>query len=148
MSIYTQTVQGIYTPLPSAVRTTTQTISGKDLIDPNNANARFASGINPEASGIVAYLNVTAAPGIETIQLKLQEQDPASGSWVDLQGALTTATTVTGMIRLKLKQAIVSIAASASGVQVQDTLPAIWRIVVVHSGAGNWTYSLGVVLYN
>ena len=148
MSIYTQTIQGVYTALPSAVRTATQTLAGKDIIDPNNSNARFASGINPEVSGIAVYLNVTAAPGVETLQLKLQEQDPASGVWSDVTGAATSATTATGMVRLKLKQAITTIAASATQVQVQDTLPAIWRVLVVHSAGGNWTYSLGVVLYN
>ena len=146
MSIYTQTLQGLYTVLASAVRNTSQVKLGKDIIDPNNASSTFSTAINPEASGIIAYLNVTAAPGGDTIQLALDEQDPASGVWT--QVAATTATTATGMIKLKLKQAIAAVAATATLVQVQDTLPGLWRIRVIHSAAGNWTYSLGVVLYN
>ena len=146
MSIYTQTIQGIYTALGSATRAATQTVSGKNLIDPNNSNAFFTTGINPEASGIIAYLNVTAVPGVDTVQLVLEEQDPVSGSWATF--AATTATAATGLVRLKVKQAIQTIAASATQVQVQDTLPAIWRLRVVHSAATNFTYSLGVVLYN
>ena len=145
MSIYAQTIQGVYTVLASATRTTTQTIAGKDLIDPKNGTI-FASGANQEVSGIIAYLNVTAAPGIETLQLVLEEQDPASGLWSTIVGTLVT--TLAGMVKLKLKPAIAAIAASVSLVQSQDTLPAMWRIRVVHSAAGNWTYSLGVVLYN
>ena len=146
MSIYTQPIQGIYSPLASAARTATQTVTGKDLIDPRNSNSFFTTGINPEVSGLIAYLNVTAAPGVETLQLVLEEQDPNSGVWS--QVIATTATTATGMVRLKIKPAIQSIAATATQVQVQDTLPAIWRLRVVHSASGSWTYSLGVVLYN
>lgn len=146
MSIYTQTIQGIYTALPSANYSSTQTINGKTLIDPNANNPVFSSGINPEASGIIAYLNVTAVPGVQTVQLVLEEQDPASGVWSTV--AATLATVATGMVRLKIKQAIAAINASITQVQVQDTLPPIWRLRVVHSGAGAFTYSLGIALYN
>lgn len=148
MSIYTQTIQGIYTALPSAVRNATQVVVGSALIDPKSAltDTRLQTGINTEASGLIAYLNVTAVPGIDTVQLVLEEQDPASGVWSTV--AATTATTLTGMVKLKIKQAIVAVAASVTGIQVQDTLPALWRLRVVHSAASNFTYSLGVVLYN
>jgi hypothetical protein len=146
VSIYTQPIQGIYTALASAARTASQTIVGRTLIDPAYGTGYSGNGINPEASGIIAYLNVTVAPGVETLQLVLEEQDPVSGVWSTL--AATTATTATGMVRLKMKQAIAAIAASTTQVQIQDTLPAIWRVRVVHSAAGSWTYSLGIVLYN
>lgn len=146
MSIYTQTIQGMYTALPSAARTTSQTIIGRDLIDPRNTNSFFSTGINPEVSGLIAYLNVTAAPGIETVQLVLEEQDPVSLVWSLISGTLVT--TVTGLVKMKVKQAISVVAASIGGVQTQDTLPAIWRVRIIHSGGGSWTYSLGIVLYN
>lgn len=146
MSIYTQTIQGVYIPLASAARTATQIIVGRDLIDPKNADPRFSTAINPEVSGIVAYLYVTAVPGVETVRIALDEQDPASLVWSTITQTLDTA--VTGMVRLKVKQAIGAIAASVNQVQIQDTLPAIWRLRVAHSAAGSFTYSLGVVLYN
>lgn len=150
MSIYTPTIQGLYTPLASAVRNATQIITGRTLIDSNYGGAvnggYSGNGINPEVSGIIAYLNVTAVPGVDTVQLVLEEQDPASGVWS--QVAATLATAVTGMVRLKIKQAIAAIAASTTQVQVQDTLPPIWRLRVVHSAASNFTYSLGIALYN
>lgn len=146
MSIYTQTIQGLYTALPSAVRNSTQVINGRTLIDPKANDPIFSSTINPEVSGIIAYLNVTAVPGTDTLQMILEEQDPASGVW-----ALVTSTNAnanTGMIRLKVKQAIAAIVATQTQVQVQDTLPPVWRLRVVHSGVGNFTYSLGIALYN
>jgi hypothetical protein len=147
MSIYTQTIQGIYTALASSTRNTTQTIVGSSLIDPQSVkDQRLQTGINTEASGLIAYLNVTAVPGVDTVQLVLEEQDPASGNWS--QVTATTATAVTGMVIMKIKQAITAVAATTTGVRIQDTLPALWRLRVVHSGVGNFTYSLGVVLYN
>jgi len=145
MSIYTPTIQGKYILLPSAVRTATQTILGNTIIDPTHSDGQ-TSGINQEASGIIAYLNVTAVPGVDTVQLVLEEQDPASLVWS--QVCATTATAVTGMVKLKLKQAIAAVAATTTLVQAQDTLPGIWRIRVVHSAASNFTYSLGAVIYN
>jgi hypothetical protein len=146
MSIYTQTIQGVYTPLVSAVRNATQILAGRTLIDPNYGIGLSGNGINPEVSGIIAYLNVTVVPGVDTVQLVLEEQDPASGVWSPV--AATTATAVTGLVKLKVKQAITAIAATTTQVQVQDTLPAIWRVRVVHSAGSNFTYSLGIVLYN
>jgi len=148
MSIYTQTIQGVYTALASAIRSATQTVLGSSLIDPKSAQAdsRLQVGINTEVSGLIAYLNITAVPGVDTVQLVLEEQDPASGVWTQITA--TVATAVTGMVIMKVKQAITAVAASTTGVRVQDTLPAIWRLRVVHSAGTNFTYSLGVVLYN
>ena len=145
MSVYTPSIQGIYTSLPSAVRSATQTLLGRQIIDPKYGTGFDGNGINPEASGLVTYLNITAAPGTDTVQLVLEEQDPASGVWS--QVTATTPTTATGMVRMKIKPSITAVAASATGVVVQDILPAIWRLRVVHSAATNFTYSLGVVLY-
>ena len=146
MSIYVPTIQGVYTALPSAVRNATQVIIGRDLIDPENGDPRFSTGINPEASGIIVYVNVTAVPGAETVTLALDEQDPVSGTWAQI--VATNTNNGTGLMRLKMKPAIQTISAGALQVQVQDTLPAIWRVRVIHSSTGNWTYSMGIVLYS
>ena len=146
MSIYVPSIQGIYTPLASAVRTVTQVVNGRNLIDPNYNTGYSGNGINPEVAGLIAYLNVTVAPGVETLTLVLEEQDPASLVWSTV--ASTTATVATGMIRMKVKPSITAVAATITGVTVQDQLPAIWRVRVVHSASGNWTYSLGVILYS
>lgn len=148
MSIYVPVVQGIYTALVSAARTTAQTIVGRTLIDPtfNNSDSRLAQSIIPEASGLIAYLNITAASGTGGLSLVLEEQDPVSGTWNQL--AATTGTTSTGLVTLKIKPAIAAIAASATKVASQDILPPIWRLRVAVGDSSNYTYSLGVVLYN
>lgn len=132
------------TLLASAVRAATQTILGQDILDPTNS-AGQRSGIYAEAVGGVFYLNVTAVPGVDTVQLVLEEQDPTSGVWSTV--AAQTATAATGMVRLKIKPDVVAVAASTSGITVQDVFPAIWRIRVVHSAASNFTYSLGCALF-
>ena len=73
-------------------------------------------------------------------------EDPASLVWSQVTATLVT--TATGLVKMKVKPSITAVAASITGVVVQDQLPAIWRIRVVHSAAGSWTYSLGVVLYS
>ena len=148
MSIYVPLVQGLYTALASAVRTATQIIVGKTLIDPSSAiaDARLAQSIVQEASGLIAYLNITAASGTGGLSLVLEEQDHVSGTWN--QVAATTGTTATGLVTLKIKPAIAAVGATATKVAVQDILPANWRLRVVHADASNYTYSLGVVLYN
>ena len=146
MSLNAPIIQGIYTALASAVRVASQIITRDGLMVPasNNTLVPGPSGV-PEASGLVAYLNVTAAPGVETLQLVLEEQDPVSLTWS--QVCATTATTATGMVKLKIKPSVTAVAASITGVVVQDVLPAIWRLRVIHSAASNWTYSLGAVVY-
>jgi hypothetical protein len=69
MSIYVPSIQGIYTPLASAVRAATQTINGRTLIDPAYGSGYSGNGINPEVAGLIAYLNVTAVPGVDTVPL-------------------------------------------------------------------------------
>jgi hypothetical protein len=49
---------------------------------------------------------------------------------------------------MKVKPSITAVAATTTGVTIQDQLPAIWRIRVVHSAGTNFTYSLGVILYS
>jgi len=135
-------LQGLYTALASAARTATQNISGASLLDP--------AGLGKADYGIalVAYLNVTVAPGVETLILKLQEQNPITGTWSDVAGVATSATTATGSVKLKLAAGVVAVAPSVTAVQVPDTLPPIWRLVVVHSAASSWTYSLAVGVYS
>lgn len=144
MSIYNPIIQKSVALLASGVRNTSQSVLRQDIIDPAGP-ANYRSGINPEAGGIIVYLNITVVPGVDTVQLAIEEQDPASGNWSTIVSTLPIA--VTGLVKLKLKQAIAVIAATTTLVQAQDTLPAEWRVRVIHSGVGNFTYSLGATVY-
>lgn len=149
MSAYSPIIQGVYVPLASAVRAATQVLTRDQIVlgsnVPNNSLNPSAAAELPETSGIIAYLNITAVPGVDTVQLVLEEQDPASLVWSVVAATLVTA--VTGLVILKLKPAITPAAASAIRVTVQDSMPANWRLRIVHSAASNFMYSLGVTLY-
>lgn len=140
MSLYTPVIQGIYNVLPSAVRTATSQYTKDQILAPSGNAAEFQT-----LTGLIAYLNVTAAPGVDTVLLKLQEQIPASGAWVDL--AVTLVQVATGLVKLKIFPGITIVAAAATGITVSDVLPALWRLQIVHSAASNFTYSLDVVGY-
>lgn len=120
---------GVYSWLPSAARTATQTLADQTGID---------------ARGITVYCNVTVAPGVQTLTISVQEKDPLSGVYATV--AANTATTATGLITVRVSQNITAIAASATGHTVNAQLPYTWRIVSTHSGAGSWTYSCNYVL--
>lgn len=129
-----------------SVHNATAYILGADIIDPALTKGE-RSGSGAEASGGIVYLNVTAiGNGTDTIQLVLQEQDPTSGTWANVAATTATANTL-GLIKLKLKDSINQVAATATQVVIQDKFPKTWRIGVVHSGASSFTYSLGLTLY-
>lgn len=124
--------------LPSAVRTATTTwdptvqLAGAGRVQPIDADVLYA------------ILNVTVAPGGDTVLLKLQEQIPATGVWVDYPSVATLAQVATGIIRLQIGPSITNIPASVAGVGSNIYLPPVWRLQVVHSGVGAFTYSLDV----
>ena len=148
MSMYKSVLQGIYTLLASGVRTATQSFTRDQIVLgglPNNTLTPNTVGSAIEITGLIAELNVTAVPGVDTVQLVLEEIDPLSGAVATL--AATTATAVIGLVRLKLFPAITAVAATVAGITVQDNMPPNWRLRVVHSAGTNFTYSLGVTLY-
>jgi len=155
MSLNNQIFIGDYVPATNkaltafavgSTHTATSYVNGVDLLDPLRGD-NYRSGVGPEASGIIIYLNVAAiGNGTDTVQLALQEYDPTSGNWSTVGATLANATVV-GMMKLKLKDAIAAVAATTSAVAIQDKLPRTWRIAVIHSGASVFTYSMGVTLY-
>lgn len=106
------TVSGI--ALASAARTATT--NSPDII---SYNGRV----------IIAILNITAAPGVETVTINIQGKDPASGNYY---------TIISGTA-----QAAVSISYQISVNSFTSVTPRTWRINVTHSAAGSFTYSVG-----
>lgn len=155
MSLNNQIFIGDYVPATNkaltafgvgSTHTATAYVNGIDLLDPLRGDG-VRSGVGPEASGIIIYLNLTAiGNGTDTIQLVLQEQDPTSLTWATIAATLVNPLTL-GLTKLKLKDAIAAAAATVTGVAVQDKLPRTWRFGVVHSGVSSFTYSIGVTLY-
>ena len=86
------------------------------------------------ANDLVAFLNITAVPGVTTVQLVVDGKDPASGNYLRL-GAGTV------QVGVGLTGGNLAVLATNSNI-----LPRIIRIGAVHSGAGNFTYSIGYSL--
>lgn len=93
-----------------------------------NATTASADITNYNGSQGIFFLNITAVPGVQTITLQLQAKDPVSGGYVTI--ASGGALAVTGLTILSL------------GI-IAGILPRTFRVNIVHSGAGNFTYSVG-----
>jgi hypothetical protein len=115
------------------------------------SNQSFASAVrtatlvgddNPKVSGnhgCKVILDVTAVPGVETVQLVIEGKDKLSGKyWTVLQSAAQVA------VGTYVLTVLPGIAVSAN-VSASDSLPDVYRVRVVHSASGNWTYTLAVV---
>jgi len=97
---------------------------------------------------LMFFLDITKAPAAaETLTLVLEAKDPVSGKYVPVTsfeaskkgeelGGGTTLIFIVGSASAETKD--------VAAVQSQAlALPRSWRVKVTHSGAGNWTYSLG-----
>jgi hypothetical protein len=131
--------------LPSAVRTATQNVSLNATLSPQYTNLTILNQTVPTpATAVIAYLNVTAAPGVETLVLRMQERDPVSLTWSDVTAS--SPQVATGLIKLVVGPSVAAVAATVTGVTANTVVPPIWRLVVTHSAASNWTYSLAVAV--
>lgn len=104
------------------------------------ATCATADQTNYNARGVIAWLDVTAVSGSETLTLQLEMKDPASGSYLDmLESASINAignynyTTYPGAPTEEEELTEV----------VGFPLPRTWRVNVVHDSASPFTYSLG-----
>lgn len=104
------------------------------------ATNNSAEQTNLTYRGVHVVVDVTAVPGIDTVTPKIQGHDAVSGKYYDLLvGAPIVAT---GTVVLKLYPGITA----AANLAVSDVLPPVWRVVMTHSAASNFTYSVGANL--
>ncbi len=101
-----------------------------------------ADQINYNARGLHVVFDITAVPGVQTVTLSIEGKDPVSGKYYTL---LTGAAEVGVATRIyRLYPGLTAVANTT----VSDILPRTWRVTVAHSGAGNFTYSVGASLVN
>jgi len=95
--------------------------------------------------GVIYFLNVTGDSGNvgETLQLVVEALDPASGNWSAVTNFATIPNSYTGTKQYQVFPSEVQTAAVTDLATQALLLPARWRVRVVHSGTGTWTYSLG-----
>lgn len=119
--------------------------SGVALVSAVRNTGTFASAdiLAYNARGVICFLNITAVPGTITVNARIQFKDPASGVYVDAptsgpSGAfnpISTNSAATGMFLFQVGN--VNSGALSSGMALT------WRILATHSGAGDFTYSVG-----
>lgn len=109
------------TPLALAARTATNS-----TVDQVNMGWR----------GAVVLVNVTVAPGGDTITVSIQGKDPASANYYTiLTGA---AETTTGLKVYKVYPGVTAAANAAAS----DIIPQTWRVTITHSAGTSFTYSV------
>ena len=117
-----QNVNRSGTLLASATRTAT--VTGQDMSNDNYAC-------------LTVILDVTTAPGVDTVTVAIQGKDTVSGKYYTLlTGAAVSAT---GTTTYKVCPGITAAANAA----VADMLPRTWRANVTHSAGTSFVYSLG-----
>lgn len=97
--------------------------------------------INKPGVGLHLIINVTAAPGGQTLTPTLLGVERFGEAYPLLIGAPITAT---GVYVLKIGPGLPAI----PNVSTPDRLPAVWGVDMTHSGAGAWTYSVSANLHN
>jgi hypothetical protein len=110
---------------PSAVRATT-------LVGDDNKKI-------PGNRGVKAILNVTAVPGVDTVQLVIEGKDPVSGVYFAILSAAARAGAGTDVLTVYPGITV------TANVSAADLLPDTYRARVVHSAGTSFTYSLSLV---
>ena len=108
------------------------------------ASTNSADLVNYNGRGIHVYLDVTVNPGAaETLQLLIQAKDALSGGYYNL---LSDGAQAYGGVAGS-RQAIVYNGVAAASADVDAVagfpVPRTYRVRIVHSAAGSWTYSVG-----
>lgn len=92
----------------------------------------------PGNRGVKAVLDVTAVPGIDTVQLVIENKDPVSGKYVQVLAAAARVATGTDTLTVYPGGAV------TANVSANDSIADTYRIRVVHSAATSFTYSVSV----
>jgi len=95
---------------------------------------------NYGAKGVRLFIS-NGTIGSTTLTVKIQVQNPASGSWVDLPGAVTAAlTTDNDLSTLTVYPGI----AETANVEVSTHLGPVWRVVATLSDGDTTPVTFGV----
>lgn len=111
------------------------------------ATTASSNQTNYNNRGVIVYLDVSVNPGgAETLTLQLQYRDETSGNFVTVatSGAIAvfgSAGGATGTEVIALYPGAAETAALAGFTTQALPLSRSWRINVVHSAGGSWTYS-------
>ncbi len=102
-----------------------------------NTNAYF----NPNRLGVRLYINLTVVNG-GTLTVKIQNFDPASQTWVDIPGAVTSALAAVAVTTLTVYPGVVETLANAAGTTVARPVGDLFRVVATTATAAV-TFGIG-----
>jgi len=114
-----------------------QTILASAVRAATNNSADFT---NYNARGLHLVFDITAVPGVDTVTLTLQGKDALSGKYYTILAGSAQVGVATVVMR------VYPGLTAAANLTANDILPRTWRVSVAHSGAGNFTYSVGASL--
>jgi hypothetical protein len=92
----------------------------------------------PGSNGVKAVLDVTAVPGVDTVQLVIENKDPVSGKYVQVLAAAARAGAGTDTLTVYPGGKV------TANVSENDEIADNYRVRVVHSAGTNFTYSVSV----
>jgi hypothetical protein len=115
-------------------------INGTILASAARAAAAYTSGTfkNVGFPGLRLFVNATAMGAAGTLVVKVQIQDPVSGAWVDLEGAVTASIVAAALTTLTIFPGI----ATSANERIDDHLGITWRVVAT-VGVNDVTFSVG-----
>jgi hypothetical protein len=93
----------------------------------------------PGNRGIKAVLDVTVVPGVDTVQLVIENKDPVSGKYVQVLAAAARAGAGTDTLTVYPGAPV------TANVSANDLIEDVYRVRVVHSAGTNFTYSVSVI---
>ncbi len=102
-----------------------------------SANNNSGDQINFNGKGLHLTFNITAVPGAQTVTLTLEGKDETSGQYYTILAGAAQAANGTFIMR------VYPGLTAAANLTANDILPRLWRVSIAHSGAGNFTYSVG-----
>lgn len=110
------------------------------MTDARSATTTSATFTNYAHRGGHFIIDVTAVPGTDTVTPKIEGYDSASGKYYTLLEG--TASAATGTVVLSIYPSITAVA----NVSSNNILPIKWRVVMTHSAASEFTYSVAANL--
>jgi hypothetical protein len=115
------------------------------------SNQKFASAIRaatfvgddntkaPGNRGIMAVLDVTAVPTVDTVQLVIERKFALSGKYVQVLAAAARVAVGTDVLT------VYPGAIAVASVTANDVMSDVYRVRVIHSAATNFTYSVEII---
>lgn len=121
---------------------------GNEEFNPITSGSRTATTVsalqtNHNARGILIWIDVTVVPGVDTVQLTVEARMPSNGLFTLL--FRETASAASGPRSYLIYPGGTDDAGELNG-HNSIAVPQTWRIRVIHSGGGAFTYEVSVSL--